>query len=213
VIAAAYVLLTKSRASDELPSVDRIAAALPADASDSPEWREHPWTEFPVSDQPLSRRGRAVRMGALIVELEALAAGGDSTAARVAGQVSKLADEDSSARTVGSAYRALADVEAVADRAKRAEAARVAELIAGSTDDVRLGAWLEAARIAAARSDTAFFSAHDTWLALWFARGAAGEDANTRASVSVLSAFVAEPRRDSRRIFVALDALLRALAN
>jgi hypothetical protein len=113
---------------------------------------------------------------------------------------------------VGEAYRALAHERSFADSAKRAEAGRGAETLAGPTK-IRLGTWLEAGRIAAARNDTSFFSRPDTWSTLWIARGAAGDDANTRASVTVLSAYIAEPQRDARRIAVALDALLRALAN
>jgi hypothetical protein len=210
VIAVALKLSKVSRTTDELPPIDQVVATLPA-AATSTEWRQRPWAEF-QADHPLSSRGRAVRVGALIIELEAVAMSGDSTAGRLAGQVSKLLDAIPNGNAVGNAYRALADAEALADSAKRAEAARAAETLAGSTN-VRLGAWLEAGRIAAAHNDTAFFSRPDTWTTLWVARGAAGEDANTRASVTVLSAYIAEPRRDSRRIAVALDALLRALAN
>ena len=211
VIAAALKLSKANRTTDELPAVDRVVATLPAAAITSTEWRQRPWAEF-QADHPISSRGRAVRVGALIIELEALAMSGDSTAGRLAGQVSKLLDEIPNGNAVGNAYRALADAEALADTAKRAAAARAAETLAGPTN-VRLGAWLEAGRIAAAHNDTAFFSRPDTWSTLWVARGAAGDDANTRASVTVLSAYIAEPRRDSRRIGVALDALLRALAN
>jgi hypothetical protein len=151
-------------------------------------------------------------VGALLVELEVLAANGDSAAAKVAAQVGELFGDYPNGSATVAAYRALADVEAVADSTKRADAARAAETLAGVTE-VRLGAWLEAARIAAVRNNTAFFSRPDTWSTLWIARGVAGEDANTRASVTVLSAYIAEPQRDARRISVALDALLRALAN
>jgi hypothetical protein len=165
-----------------------------------------------MSKQPLSTRGRAVRVGALIIELEALAKSGDSTAAHVADQVSTLLDEIPNGGVAGAAYRALANFGAVHDSLKRAQAALAAESLAG-VSDVRLGAWLEAGRIAAARNDTLFFSRTDTWLTLWNARMAAGDEANTRAAVSVLSGFIATPPRDSRRILVALDAVLRALAN
>jgi hypothetical protein len=212
VIAAAYLFATRSRGEEELTAVDRIASALPADAATSREWRLRPWPQFPVPSHPLSSRGRAVRVGALIIELEALAKSGDSTAARVAGQVSTLLEEMPNGAVAGAAYHALAGAEAVVDTLKRAEAARAVEALAGAPD-VRLGAWLEAGRIAAARNDTAFFSRSDTWLTLWNARLAVGDDANSRASVSVLSSYIATPPRDSRRILIALDAVLRALAN
>jgi hypothetical protein len=212
VIAGAYTFSTRSVGEEELTAVDRIASAIPARATATREWRDRPWSELPTPRQTLSARGRAVRVGALIIELEALATSGDSTAARVAEQVSTLLDSIPNGTVVASAYRALADIAAVDDSVKRVEAARAAELLAGPTN-VRLGAWLEAARIAVAHKNTSFFSRTDTWLTLWSARTAAGEDPNTRASVSVLSAFIAEAPRDSRRISIGLDALLRALAN
>jgi len=211
-IALALQYSKRSRTPDDPPPIERIIATVSSGASESRDWRERPWPQIASANQPLSRRGRAVRVGALIVELEALAANGDSAAAKVAAQVGELLGDYPNGVTTVAAYRALADVEAVGDSAKRADAARGAETLAGITE-VRLGAWLEAARIAAVRNDTSFFSRPDTWSTLWIARGVAGEDANTRASVTVLSAYIAEPQRDSRRISVALDALLRALAN
>jgi len=211
-IAAALEFSKRSRSKDEMPAVERIVAVLPAGATAAPEWRTRPWTEFRGSGQPISKRGRAIRVGALITELEAFALSDDSTAAKIAAQVSALLDEYPAGGAVGHVYRVLADSQTYRDRTKRMEAARAAETLAGPTD-VRLGAWLEAGRIAAARNDTAFFSRPDTWSSLWVARTAAAEDANTRASVTVLSAYIAEPPRDSRRIAIALDALLRALAN
>jgi hypothetical protein len=211
VIAGAYILSTRSGGVEELTAIDRLAKSIPVEATESREWRERPWPKYPSPTPPVSSRGRAVRIGALIIELEALATSGDSAAAPVATQVSALLDEFPNGSVVGDAYRALANVDAVRDTLSRAEASRMAEVLAGPTN-VRLGAWLQAGRIAAARNDTAFFSRSDTWVTLWFARMAAGEDANTRASVSVLSGYIAQPPRDSRRILVALDALLRALA-
>ena len=211
-IALALQYSKRSRTPEEPPTINSIVASLPAEANESREWRERPWPQFTSANQSVSRRGRAVRVGALLVELEVLAANGDSAAAKVAAQVGELFGDYPNGSATVAAYRALADVEAVADSAKRADAARAAETLAGVTE-VRLGAWLEAARIAAVRNDTAFFSRPDTWSTLWIARGVAGEDANTRASVTVLSAYIAEPQRDARRLSVALDALLRALAN
>ena len=213
VIAAALQLSKRGRAANELPSVDRMVASLPSNVTSSTDdWRTRPWREFRGSGQPITRRGRAVRVGALIVELEALASRGDSAAPGDASQIAALVDEYPGGSSAGDAFRALADTQAVRDVARRREAARAAETLVRA-NELRLGAWLEAGRIAAGRGDTAFFSGPDTQAALNAARAAAGDDAEARASITELSTLMAAPRRDLGRISVALDTLLRALAN
>jgi len=44
--------------------IERIIATLPSGASESRDWRERPWPQIAGANQPLSRRGRAVRVGA-----------------------------------------------------------------------------------------------------------------------------------------------------
>jgi hypothetical protein len=213
VIAAALQVSKRARDRNELPRVDRLVALIPATAaSPATDWRIHPWREFRGAGQPLTPRGRAMRVGALIADLEALATRGDSSATAIASQVAVLLDEYPGGSSVGDAYRSLADTQSVRAPARRTEAAAAAETLVGRTD-LRLGAWLEAARIAAATGDTAFFSRSDTTAAVRAALFAAGNDSGLRRSVTALSTALNTSPRDLRRISTALDTVLGEFAN
>ncbi len=211
-IAVALPLAKRNRTVDTLPPVDRIATLLPGGDVAPDTWRARPWREFRGSGSPVSPRGRAVRIGAMIIELEVLAGRGDSAASGVASQIGALLNEYPGGSSAGDSYRALATARTISDPAVRAEVARIAETLVGAPA-LQLGAWLEAGRLAAARRDSAFFAPAATATALRVARSAAGDDTDARTAVTTLSAALAEPRRDWGRVSSALDAVLAALAN
>jgi hypothetical protein len=107
----------------------------------------------------MTPRARAVRIGARLVELELALRGGDPAAARTAAQVAILLGELPGSGPVVSIFRDIqgragapwAELEPQVEHGREAAAAMAGE------DDVRLGAWLQAARIAAGRQDAAFF--------------------------------------------------------
>ena len=132
-------------------------------------WDAAPWTATRAVDGPLAPRARAVRIGARITDLEAAAAARDAGGTRqAAADVAALLDSLPAAGPAASVYDEVgrragepaAALEPVLERGRRS-AARLA-----GEDGVALGAWAEAARLAAARRDAAFFHARATRKAL-----------------------------------------------
>jgi len=152
-------------------------------------WDASPWTATRAADAPLAPRARAVRVGARITDLEAAAAARDAAGTRqaaadvaallgslpAAGPAASLYDEVR--RRAGEPAGALAPVLARG----RGSAARLA-----GEDGVALGAWAEAARLAAARRDAAFFRSRETRAALDRAARAGALPGEARAAVERL---------------------------
>jgi hypothetical protein len=136
--------------------------ALPAD------WDPSPWGSTRSASDPMTPRARAVRIGARLVELELALRGQDPAAARTAAQVGLLLGELPGSGPAVSIFRDIqaragapwAELEPQMEQGSEAAAAMAGE------DDVRLGAWLQAARIAAGRRDIEFFRTRATSAAL-----------------------------------------------
>jgi hypothetical protein len=143
-------------------------------------WDPSPWGSTRSAGDPLTPRARAVRIGARLVELELALRGRDPGAARLAAQVSSLVVELPGSGPAISIFRQVqqragapwSELEPLVEQGSEAAAALAGE------DDVRLGAWLQAARIAAGREDIGFFRTRATEAALDRLR----EDPATRAS-------------------------------
>jgi hypothetical protein len=107
----------------------------------------------------MTPRARAIRIGARLVELEIALRGRDPAAARTAAQVGILLGELPGSGPAVAIFRDLQDragapwteLEPLMAQGSEAAAAMAGE------DDVRLGAWLQGARIAAGRQDIDFF--------------------------------------------------------
>ena len=106
VIALAVPLVRGVRKPAGLPPVETIALAL-EHSSAAPNTSSRPWREFRGAGQPVSRRGRAVRLGALLTDLELFAAMGDTAAASIAAQIAAVVDEYPGGTAVGDSYRAM----------------------------------------------------------------------------------------------------------
>jgi hypothetical protein len=132
-------------------------------------WNAEPWTASRTPDEVLDPHARAVRIGARITALETAAAARDSAAVRrAAAGVGALLDPLPAAGPAASLYAELgrrAGEPAAATRALRERGRRTAARLAGE-DGVALGAWAEAARLAAARRDQGFFRSDATHRAL-----------------------------------------------
>ncbi|HEX8317864.1 hypothetical protein [Longimicrobium sp.] len=121
-------------------------------------WDPSPWGSTRSASDPMTLRARAIRIGARLVELELALRGQDPAAARTAAQVAILLGELPGSGFAVSIFRDIqaragapwAELEPLMEQGSEAAA------MAGD-DDVRLGAWLQAARIAAARKDAEFF--------------------------------------------------------
>lgn len=136
--------------------LEQPAAGLPAGWTES-----RPWSTTRGAGDPLTPQARAVRLGATLVDLELALRAQDSAAADLASRVVMLL-EDLTASAPAAAYFRMLEQEVRAG-AGNAEVSReisssVAQLT-GEEELFELGAWTEAARIAARRRDVGFFRA------------------------------------------------------
>jgi len=176
------------------------------------EWDAAPWAATRAVDGPLDPRARAVRLGARITDLQASAAARDAAGTRqAAADVAALLDSLPAAGAAAAVYDEVgrragepaAALEPVLERGRRT-AARLA-----GEDGVALGAWAEAARLAAARRDAAFFRSRDTRAALDRAAPSGAVPPAARAALDRLrSASAGEPdwtalQRDAAELLAA----------
>ena len=184
------------------------SAGLPAGLEDSP------WGSVRGADEPLTADARAVRLGARLVDLELAVQRGDTVAARVAADVSALLEGIPAAGPVSAMYRDIGQRAGAAPRDLEpllAEAGSAAAKLAGP-DLVRLGAWVEAARIAAAAHDAGFFGARQSRATLADAGTLAGLTEPARAALGRVQATVAaEHAPDWSALGRDLTELLRML--
>jgi hypothetical protein len=166
-----------------------------------------PWAVTRGSGAVMSERGRAVRLGARLVDLELAIAAGDSGMRRsTALSIDTLAHADPPLTGApAELYQAIAAGD-VADRAARREGWEALSELAGE-QATRLGAWLEAARVAAARQDAEFFRSRATRGVLDDAVAAKDEDERT-AMVRVRTA-VASGSPEWASLATALEEALR----
>ena len=167
-----------------------------------------PWSELRGGDDGVAARARAVRIGVRLVDLELLMRSGDTAAAsRVARQIGTMLDGIPAGSAAATAYRTIADSpSATADA--RQTAASFAERVAGA-EGVRLGAWLEAARMATASRDSAFFAKASADRAF---SAPANLPQGSAASLEDLRQLLRAPNRDWAAIQTAIAALLREIA-
>jgi hypothetical protein len=151
--------------------MQRIRSAEPAGPAqvamllaDSPttmpdEWNRRPWTATRGAEDPVTPEARSVRLGAVLLELEVAARAGDEGAARLSEEAALLLGGFPGAGPASSIYRAAAGrfAEAPAEAAALLPEGEAAALAVADAERVRIGAWLQGARMAAARRDAAFF--------------------------------------------------------
>ncbi|MEO6525470.1 MAG: hypothetical protein ABIP93_02485 [Gemmatimonadaceae bacterium] len=165
---------------------DVRAAGLPVG------WDATPWGTTRGASDPLTPEARAVRVGSRVTDLELAAGARDTAATRaIANEVAALLEEVPGAGAVSSTYRSFAG--AAADTEALSRARRDAALVAGQ-DDLALGLWLEAARVAAARRDSAYFGRPESRASLARARGSRAVQSLAPASMSTLDAALAATR-------------------
>jgi hypothetical protein len=175
-------------------------------------WDPSPWGSTRSASDPMTPRARAIRIGARLVELELALRGQDPAAARTAAQVAILLGELPGSGPAVSIFR---DIQARAGapwaelEPQMKQGSEAAAVMAGE-EDVRLGAWLQAARIAAARKDVDFFRTRATEAALRRLQ----DDPATRVAVErirILTSAEGAPDWDALgREFSSVTALLGA---
>lgn len=170
-------------------------AGLPAGWTDERPWRV---TRGGAGD-PLTEEARAARLGALHVDLELAAAGRDAEQTQLlAAQIEQMLGAVPGSGTVVPTYRQIAaragqppeNVEDLLEEGRETVAMFVDEEL------FRLGAWAEAARIAARSRDAAFFRARASRKMLDRAAEMPALDQESRASVEAIRAAAREDPPD-----------------
>ncbi len=139
----------------------RFAAQLSPAGSGLPAgWNPSPWGTTRGPGDPLTPEARAVRLGALLTDLEVVVKAQDTAAARVAARIGGLLEGVRGGALAAAPYRELSGragepperLAPLLEEGREGVAAAVADV-----EYLELGAWAEAGRIAARRRDAEFF--------------------------------------------------------
>ena len=158
VIAVAIPVAQRMRGTGPLQPITFVAALsdvtpLPAD------WNSSPWSARRGENAPLTTAARAVRLGALLTDVELSIRARDSMSKVFAEEAASLLSDLPVSGPAVAAIRAVGD-ETSAPPAERLPRFFTARVMAASLVDrapLDEGSWLEAARVAASRHDGAFF--------------------------------------------------------
>ncbi len=220
----AGVVLVTGRLLQSPPSIGdepvRLAARLERGSRGLPAgWTElRPWTPARGNDpggarSPGERSARSVRAGAMLVDLSVAVHARDAAATRVlASQIAGRFDPQGGR---SGALREIADSAGASPERLRPLVGEATERIAKRLDQesLRLGAWTEAAGLAAAWQDAGFFRDGETRQMLDQAgRLAAGDRAAEAAVQQVRILLAADPPR-WETLASAIDTLARELAS
>ena len=182
-------------------------AGLPAD------WDRSPWGTTRGPGDPLTPEARAVRLGARLTELEVAVAARDPRTSGIATEVGVLLNPVPGSGPIAAGVREIGDRAGAPPEALQERLQLVRTQLAGlpERDLVLTGAWAEAARIAAARRDVAFFRTRESRTALeWVARSP--EPARSAAE-RVRGAVTSDGTPDWASLERGLADLLRALGS
>jgi len=188
--------------SDPVELVAVLAPAAAAGPALDPEWS----ATRGVSDS-LSERGRATRIGALLVEFERAFVRGDSSAPALGDAIAALLADEPDGAEVGALFAGgTADARRPAARHALAPLVRAAPM--------GIGGWLQAARVAAGADDAGFFASTRSKESLSLLLAAPGVTPEVQAERDQLDKLL---RRRGRPNFMAvgdaLELLQRELAN
>jgi hypothetical protein len=184
------------------------ARALPAG------WDASPWGVTRGAGDGLTDDARAVRLGARLVDVELAVRGRDPATAQLATETAILLEQIPAASPAAGIYRQLAG--RAGEPAERLEPllAQGRELVPQMADEerVKLGAWLESARIAAATRDREFFASRTNRSRLKRMAGDAGLPPSARSAAErIRIALEASSDQDWGLLERELVALLRSL--
>ncbi len=195
----------------------RFVALLASPAGGMPAgWNADPWGSVRGSDQPLTAGARAARLGARLTDLALAVQRRDSAAGTLAADIGALLETVPAAGPVGAMYHDIGTRAGAApsDLAPLlTQAGSAAARLAGA-DLVQLGAWVEAARVAAAAQDAAFFDSPQSRRMLTRAGTLTGLTEPARSLISRLQAeLTAEPTPEWSALGRDLTELLGALGS
>ncbi|HST59647.1 MAG TPA: hypothetical protein VLK84_13175 [Longimicrobium sp.] len=204
--------------------MENPAAGLPAGWLDQPGWsgnRGGGGTAIEPSAIPAvdlrAEQIDAVRLGAQIVDLELAVHARDTANTRLL--AARIADGLRNRNTAGTV--AASSFDAIAERAGAdpsellplVREASEAESLAVDPDRYALGAWVEAARLAAARRDAAFFREGRTRRTLESAKALVGDDETAKSALTAIGAASDSSAPDWNALTEATKNLLGAIAS
>jgi hypothetical protein len=175
-----------------------FADLLTAERSQIPAvWGRQPWVGVRAMEVELTPRARAARLGARLTDLEVAVQARDTAVANLAAQIAILLEGIPAAAPVASVYRDIArrDDDSPINLQPLLKFGRTRAAQLAGEDFVRLGAWTEAARMAAARRDAAFFNARATREVLSRSAKLAAIPDSARASISRIEAGLQSDRK------------------
>ncbi len=192
------VMWNRSRG-PEMDDPGRFAARLEDRGAGLPPGLDRsPWRTTRGPGDPLTEQARAVRVGAGVTDLEVAVASRDPQAAEIAAEIDMLLGGVLGGSGAAMYYREIGRragdgqprLRPLMEDGRRAAAALLGDTL------VAVGAWAEAARIAAARRDAEFFRSAETRTALEKADDVASLPEPARAVVGRIWSAVApgEPR-------------------
>lgn len=191
--------------------LEHRGTGLPAD------YDRRPWSVTRGAGDPLTDEARAARLGALLVDLELAVAGRQVEQTRLlAMQVRAHLEDVPAAGPIAAVYadverRAGEDPEALTGLLREGRSSVAAML---PEEHFALGAWAEAARMAAARRDAEFFASSASRRALDRAIESPALDADARAAAERLRARTERARAatpDWPALAAGIDELLHAI--
>lgn len=210
-------LLWRGPGAPDLRDPGQFVTLLEAERAGLPVgWNGRPWSTTRGAGDPLSPQARAVRVGARLTDLElAVRAGESATTALLAAEIAALLQAVPASGPLAAVYREI-------ERRAGEPPERLEPLLEQGRDSiaqilgegfVALGAWAEAARVAAARRDAGFFRSRTTSAVLDRTRKHPSLDEQARGSVEqIRSAIRAEGAPDWGALEREITQMLRALA-
>lgn len=162
-IAVAPWLWTRARSFDRGDPLQFVSLVAPPGRALPPQWYGTPWPGTRGAGEPLTGTARAGRLGVRLVDLELAVRSRDATVAQATAEIINLVESLPAASPVAAVYREIGQRAAAGADPQELESllarGRVAVAELAGPDLVRLGAWAEAGRIAAAQRNPGFFRA------------------------------------------------------
>jgi hypothetical protein len=213
-VALAPSLMTRLRRSDQTDPTRVVALLATRNGGLPAGWDRGPWSSVRGAGQPLTSSARAVRLGARLVDLELAVRGRDSAIADIARDISDLLEALPASGPIAAVYRDIGQRAGAPSDDLKPLLRPAGNAAVGLVDPkpAQLGAWVEAARIAAVRGDIAFFRAGESRAALAHAGNSTGLAEDAAAAVQRIQAALASERApDWSALERDLTDLLRAL--
>jgi hypothetical protein len=201
VAVAATALLTREDGARTFAQLLARPAAYPAGMDASP------WSDARSTGIVLSERSRSTRLGALATELELRVAAADPSAGQPADAIVEHLAGVPGSGPVAALFRQLRAPTGSADAASVGHAVDRLRAIVDA-EWFTVGAWLQAARVAASRSDAAFFASDESRRAQALLARRLQDDATLSAAASQLAEQLGAANPDWAAVQAQLTLLL-----